>query len=72
MQPMGIKSCSTCLWFFSLGIRFPYYGAYGFGPFAPRMTRKQELELLKTEADALRQQLKQLENRIGQLSMEKE
>jgi hypothetical protein len=50
----------------------PYYGAYGFGPFAPRMTREQELEFLKTEADALRQELKKLEDRIGQLSAEKE
>ena len=50
----------------------PYYGAYGFRPFAPRMTREQELEFLKTDADALRQQLKELEDRIGQLSAAKE
>lgn len=50
----------------------PYHGAYGFGPFAPRMTREQEIEFLKTEADALRQELKVLEDRIGQLSAEKE
>jgi hypothetical protein len=50
----------------------PYYGAYGFGPFTPRMTSEQEIEFLKTEADALRQELKKLEDRIGQLSAEKE
>ena len=49
-----------------------YYGAYGFGPFAPRMTREQETEFLKTEAEALRRELKALEDRIGQLSAAKE
>ena len=51
---------------------YPYYGAYGFGPFAPRMTREQELEFLKTEARALRDDLKELETKIGKLSAEKE
>ena len=60
------------------GMRFhrpyasPYQGAYGFGPFAPRMTREQELELLKSESQALREGLKELETRIAQLSAEKE
>ncbi|PIP05754.1 MAG: hypothetical protein COT13_02155 [Chloroflexi bacterium CG08_land_8_20_14_0_20_45_12] len=49
----------------------PYYGAYGFGPFAPQMTREQELEFLKTESQALREELKELEDRIGQLSAER-
>jgi hypothetical protein len=59
------------------GMRFyrpyasPYYGAYGFGPFAPGMTREQELELLKSETQALREELKGLESRIKQLSAEK-
>ena len=49
-----------------------YYGAYGFGPFAPRrMTREQELEFLKSEAQALRDELNELEGRIEQLSAEK-
>ena len=52
---------------------FPrYHGAYGLRAFAPRLTREQELEFLKTDADALRQELKKLEDRIGQLSAEKE
>jgi hypothetical protein len=50
----------------------PYYGAYGFGLFAPRIPREQELEFLKTEAQALREELKELETRIAQLSAEKE
>jgi hypothetical protein len=49
----------------------PYYGAYGFGPFAPRMPHGQELELLKSETQALREELKGLETRIKQLSAEK-
>jgi hypothetical protein len=60
------------------GLRFhrpyapPYHGVYNFGPFAPRMTREQELEFLKTESQALREELKGLETRIAQLSAEKE
>ena len=60
------------------GMRFyrpyapPYRRAYGFGPFAPGMTREQELELLKSEAQAQREELKGLETRIAQLSVEKE
>jgi hypothetical protein len=46
----------------------PYYGAYGFGPFAPQMTREQELEFLKSESQAMRDELKELEARIAQLS----
>lgn len=47
----------------------PYYGV---PPFAPRMTREQELEFLKSESQALREELKELETRIAQLSAEKE
>ena len=54
----------------------PYYGAGpttpSAVPFAPQMTREQELDFLKSEAEALREQLKELEARIGQLSTEKE
>ena len=50
----------------------PYagYGAYGFGPFAPRMTREQELEFLKGQAEALRDELRDLETEIGKISAE--
>jgi len=51
---------------------FPRYGAYGFRPFAPRVTRGQELEFLKGQAEALRDELKELETEIGKLSAEKE
>jgi len=36
------------------------------------MSREQELDFLKSEAEALREGLKELEARIGQLSTEKE
>jgi hypothetical protein len=51
---------------------YPRHWAYGFRPFAPRMTREQELEFLKSEAQALRDDLKELETEIGKLSAEKE
>ena len=54
------------------GYAFPRYGAYGFRPFAPRVTREQELEFLKGQAEALRDELKELETEIGNLSVEKE
>jgi hypothetical protein len=50
---------------------YPRYGAYGFRPFTPRMSREQELEFLKGQAEALRDELKQLETEIGKLSTEK-
>jgi len=51
---------------------YPYYSPYGFAPFTPRMTREQELEFLKSEAQAMRDELKELEASIAQLSTEKE
>ncbi|HEY50978.1 MAG TPA: DUF5320 domain-containing protein [Dehalococcoidia bacterium] len=48
-----------------------YYGAYGFRPFVPRITRESELEFLKRESEALREELKDLEARIAQLSERK-
>ena len=58
------------------GYAYPYYnpGPFftGMAPFAPRMSREQETEFLKTEAEALRNELKVLEDRIGQLSAAKE
>ena len=58
------------------GYAYPYYslGPFftGVMPFAPRTSRKQEFDFLKNEADALREQLKELEARMGQMSTEKE
>ena len=54
-----------------LGYSYPYYGAGqvapGAMPFAPQMTREQELDFLKNQAQAMRGQLEQIESRIQQL-----
>ena len=42
----------------------PYYGA---GPAAPQMTREQELDFLKGQAQELRNQIEQIESRINQM-----
>lgn len=47
---------------------YPRYGAYGFRPFVPQMSREQELEFLKGQVEALRNGLKQLETEIGKFS----
>ena len=76
-SPWGIGAQSRAYGFTpGMGYGYPYYGAKPFAPgampFAPQMTREQELGFLKSEAQALRDQLKELEGRIGQLSTEKE
>ncbi len=52
----------------------PYYGTRpatpGAVPFAPQMTREQELDFLKTQAQAMREQLAQIEAQIEQLGNE--
>ena len=57
------------------GYAYPYYGLgqffRGAMPFAPQMTREQELDLLKTEAQALKGQLKEIEARVQELSAKK-
>ena len=58
------------------GYGYPYRGVGQFVPgampFIPQMTREQELDLLKTDAQALRGQLKEIEARIQDLSPKKE
>ena len=57
-----------------MGYGYPYYGAGpavpGAVPFAPQMTREQELDFLKNQAQALKGQLEQIESRIQQLGSE--
>jgi len=52
----------------------PYYGgptaAPGAAPFAPQMTREQELDFLKSQAQAVKGQLEEIEDRIGELEAE--
>ncbi len=51
---------------------YPPYGAFGFQPSAPRMTREQELDFLKGEAQALKGELEELESEIRRLSAVKQ
>ena len=54
----------------------PYYGAGpsapGAVPFAPQMTREQELDFLKNQTQAMRGHLEQIEARIQELGSKKE
>jgi hypothetical protein len=45
--------------------------APGYAPYSSRMTREDELNYMKGQAEALRDELKQLETEIGKLSAEK-
>jgi len=47
----------------------PYGGAY---PFAPEITREEELDYLKGLAQSMRDDLKEIEARIQQVESEKE
>jgi len=51
----------------------PYYGgmAYpGADPYAPQMTREQELDFLRSQAEAIKGQLEQIDARIKELEKE--
>jgi hypothetical protein len=54
------------------GHRYPYYAAGPFVPgampYAPQMSREQELDFLKQQAEAIRVQLKEIEGRIQELA----
>jgi len=58
------------------GYRYPYYTAAPFVPgsipYVPRMSREQELDFLKQEAEAIRVQLKEIESRMEKLDAETE
>jgi len=58
------------------GYGYPYYGAGpitpGAMPFAPQMTREQELDFLKNQTQAMRGQLEQIEARIQELGSKSE
>ena len=44
--------------------------AYGPTPFAPQMTKEQELDFLKNQAEAIKRQLEQIETRMRDLEIE--
>ena len=47
---------------------YPRYGAYGLRSFVPRVSREQELEFLKGEAQELRRMTEEINTRIGELT----
>ena len=48
---------------------FPYLVTSGVVPFASRMTREQELDFLKNQANTVKSQLEQIEARIRELEV---
>jgi hypothetical protein len=56
---------------FPYGGAMPYEGSAPYGmPFAPQMNGEQEVDFLKKEAQAMREQLEQIESRIKGLTAE--
>jgi len=67
---------------YRFGMGIPYEGPvrYAYGapagqapgayPYAPQMTREQELDFLKDEAEAIKDQLEQIDTRIKELETE--
>ena len=74
-SPWGIGAQRTYGFPRPTGYAYRYYGPGssfpGIAPFAPHISREQEIDFLKSEAEALKEHLKELESRIGQLSTEK-
>jgi len=60
--------------FYSGGQAAPFYGgpAAPGAPFAPQMTKEQELEYLKNQAQATKEELEDIEARISELEAEGE
>ena len=53
------------------GMPYGYAGAFmGVDPYAPQMTREQELDFLRSEAEAIKEQLEQIDARIKELETE--
>jgi hypothetical protein len=59
------------------GMAYPGAMPYGYtgvpvgaGPYAPQMTREQELDFLRSQAEAIKEQLEQIDARIKELETE--
>jgi hypothetical protein len=63
--PMGADS-------YAGGIPYGGYGGapMGANPYAPQMTREQELDFLRSQAEAMKEQLEQISGRIKELEKE--
>ena len=76
-SPWGIGAASrTYAVSPGIGYGYPYYGAgpaaLGAMPFAPQMTREQELNFLKNQARAMREYLEQIEARMQKIGNKEE
>jgi len=74
-SPWGIGAASRPYGRFQgMGYGYPYYGAApavpGVAPFVPPMTREQELDFLRSQAEAMKEQLDQIDARIRELETE--
>jgi hypothetical protein len=74
-SPWGIGAASRPYGAFrGMGYGYPYYGVGpafpGAVPFSSPMTREQEIDFLKNQAQAMRGHLEQIESRIQQLGSE--
>ena len=74
-SPWGIGAASRPYGRFQgMGYGYPYYGAaptvLGVAPFVPPMTREQELDFLRGQAEAMKEQLDQIDARIRALETE--
>ena len=71
----GRGGLPRCGYFLSGAAPYPSYGAPttapGAVPFTPQMTREQELDFLKNQAEAIKGQLEQIEARMQGLESEK-
>lgn len=69
-SPWGIGAARTYGFPRQAPYAYPRYGAYGFQPFAPRMTREQEIDFLKSEAQSLKRTLEGIDARMKELTGE--
>lgn len=49
-------------------VGYGYQAGLGFNPYVPSMTKEQEIDFLKNQAQAMKGQLEQIEARIQQLA----
>ena len=73
-SPRGIGAARTYGFPRWAGYAYPYYGAEPFftdmAPFTPRMSREQEIDFLKSAAQALKKTLEGIDGRIRELTGE--
>jgi hypothetical protein len=71
-SPWGIGAARTYGFPRRAGYTYPYYSPEpfftGMAPFTPRMSREQEIDFLKSEAQALKKTLEGIDGRIKELT----